>query len=421
MAERHRGSREAGRKGVVDLNHEAFGRVVSDLVEANRLAREKKTTWSIEKLLRHMVERHASDLHIKAGNPPGLRVDGTLKPVGDTSLTATDTIELVRQLLPEDKLAQFEEEGDLDCSYSLEGVSRFRVNVLTQRGSAGMVIRRIPSEIPTLDDLGMPAVCRRLADKPRGLVLVTGPTGSGKSTTLAAMVDHINATRSGHIVTMEDPIEFVHEDKRSWVTQREIGSDSQGFRSALRRALRQDPDVILVGEMRDFETIGLAVTAAETGHLVFGTLHTTSAVQTISRIVDVFPPEQQQQIRMQLADTIQGIICQTLLPKMTGRGRVAAMEILVVNDGIRALIREGKGAQVANMIQTGGREGMLTLESSLNQLLARREISLDTALAKANNPSSIHGAGPIAPPPKPASPPAPAGGIPRRSVPRRTT
>jgi len=250
------------------------------------------------------------------------------------------------------------------------------------------VIRHIPQSVPTIKGLGLPQICARLAEKDRGLVLVTGPTGSGKSTTLAAMVNHINSTRRGHIVTMEDPIEFVHNDMLCWVTQREIGSDAKDFPGALRRALRQDPDVIMIGEMRDLETISLAVTAAETGHLVFATLHTTSAVQTVSRIVDVFPSHQQEQVRMQVAETLQGIVSQSLLPRVHG-GQAVAMEILVATDAVRALIRENKPAQLRNLMQTGVREGMQTLEGALNELLAQGEISQETALQKANFPRQI--------------------------------
>jgi len=377
-----------GKLGEMDLRREeSVGLPIADLVAATRA--EAPLDFSIEQLLATVVERDASDLHIKVGSPPGMRVDGDLRPMGDKPLKPVDTENLVKQLLTDDQWAKFQRDGDLDTSYAVPGVSRFRVNVLTQRRTIGMVVRRIPTRIPTIEDLQLPDVCRTLAERPRGLVLVTGPTGSGKSTTLAALVDHVNESRSGHIVTMEDPIEFVHEDKNCWVTQREIGTDCSDFKAALRRALRQDPDVILVGEMRDFETIGLAVTAAETGHLVFGTLHTTSAVQTIGRIVDVFPPAQQQQIRLQLADTLRGVVSQTLLPRADGRGRAAAMEIMTGTDGVRALIREGKTVQITNLIQTGAKEGMLTLEASLNRLVAERTITYETAVAKANNPAAI--------------------------------
>ncbi len=409
--------------GDQDLSAErSLGLPIADLMASTRLADPEG--FSVEELLNLVVSRDASDLHIKVGSPPGMRVDGELRPIGDTVLRPEDTVNLVKQLLSEEQWRVFERDGDLDTSYSIPNVSRFRVNVLTQRRTIGMVIRRIPADVPTIEGLNLPSICRVLAEKPRGLVLVTGPTGSGKSTTLAALVNHVNETRGGHILTMEDPIEFVHADKKCWVTQREIGTDCKDFRGALRRALRQDPDVILVGEMRDLETIALAVTAAETGHLVFGTLHTTSAVQTIGRIVDVFPSEQQQQIRLQLADTLQGVISQTLLPRMNGRGRVAAMEIMRGTAGIRALIREGKTVQIANLIQTGGKDGMLTLEASLNRLVQERAITYETARSKANNPAAIRDAtgAPTAPgvPTKTPVPTTPAGTQVRVPSPRST-
>ncbi len=352
-------------------------------------AAEQEAPPSIDDYLRVLVDRDASDLHLKAGSPPGIRIDGKLTPIVDEKINAERAEELVRQLLSEEQFERFAEEGDLDTSYFIPDVSRFRVNVFTQRGSMGMVIRRIPERVPHLSELGLPEACRRLSTRPRGLVLVTGPTGSGKSTTLAAMVDYFNERMSGHIVTMEDPIEFIHPDKKCWVTQRQIGTDSKSFSAALRRALRQDPDVILVGEMRDLETISLAVTAAETGHLVFGTLHTTSAIQTVSRIVDVFPPEQQQQIRTQLAETLQGIVCQSLLPRVGGKGRVVACEILLRTDGVAALMRENKTSQLTNMMQTGAHLGMQTLEMSLNALLEAGAIDHDIAMSKANSPGLI--------------------------------
>ncbi|MHC4341449.1 MAG: type IV pilus twitching motility protein PilT [Planctomycetota bacterium] len=358
--------------------------LVTELVAARRMLE----CPDIREFLNLMVQRGASDLHIKVGSPPGLRVDGRMEPVGRDALSPDGTEALVRDVLTEAQFEQFVEEGDLDVAYTLPEISRFRVNTLIQRGSMGMVIRRIPEKVPTLAELNFPEVLSDLAEKPNGLVLVTGPTGSGKSTTLAAMVHHINTTRQGHIVTMEDPIEFVHQDQRCWVTQREIGTDCRSFSGALKRALRQDPDVIMVGEMRDLETISLAITAAETGHLVFATLHTTSAAQTISRIVDVFSADQQQQIRLQLADALQGIISQTLLPRRNG-GRVAAMEILLAQDGVRAQIRENKTPQLHNFMQTGGKAGMQTLEAALNDLVARRVVDYGVAVAKANFPSQV--------------------------------
>jgi twitching motility protein PilT len=342
----------------------------------------------LNEFLKSMVEAGGSDAHLKVGMPPGVRVHGVLMPQGDERLRPQQTEEIARILLDEDQWKMFEERGDMDCSYSVAGVARFRVNVMRQRGSISVVLRNIPAKIPSFDDLGLPDICKTLAAKPRGLVLVTGPTGSGKSTTLAAMIDLINATMHGHILTMEDPIEFLHRDNKCYINQREIGSDTMNFGEALRRALRQDPDVILIGELRDLETISLAVTAAETGHLVLGTLHTTSAMKTIDRVVNVFSPEQQTQIRMQLAGTLQGIVAQTLVPKIAG-GRIAALEILVATDAVRAMIREGKMAQLVSTMQTGKKFGMQVLEDHLNELVASKTISYDQAVEKANMPETI--------------------------------
>jgi len=343
-------------------------------------------------LLLRAVERRATDLHLKAGSPPRMRVDGDLITLGNRPLEPAEARGLVRSLLTPEQLARFDEKGDLDIAYSLEGHARFRINVLRARGILGMAIRRIPEQVPDAVQLGLAPACVALAERPRGLVLVTGPTGSGKSTTLAAMIQHINRTRRCHILTMEDPIEFIHKEDQAHITQREIGRDTEDFASALKRALRQDPNVILVGEMRDLETISLAVTAAETGHLVFATLHTTSAVLTVDRIVDVFPPTQQRQVRMQLADCLQGIVCQLLLPRVGG-GVVCAQEILMASTGVRSLIREGKAPQIGNMMQTGARDGMQTLEDGLNDLIARGLITYDVALSKANHTRLIEKAG----------------------------
>ena len=351
----------------------------------------------LNEFLKSMVEAGGSDAHLKVGMPPGVRVHGVLMPQGDERLRPQQTEEIARILLDEDQWKMFEERGDMDCSYSVAGVARFRVNVMRQRGSISVVLRNIPAKIPSFDDLGLPDICKTLAAKPRGLVLVTGPTGSGKSTTLAAMIDLINATMHGHILTMEDPIEFLHRDNKCYINQREIGSDTMNFGEALRRALRQDPDVILIGELRDLETISLAVTAAETGHLVLGTLHTTSAMKTIDRVVNVFSPEQQTQIRMQLAGTLQGIVAQTLVPKIAG-GRIAALEILVATDAVRAMIREGTMAQLVSTMQTGKKFGMQVLEDHLNELVASKTISYDQAVEKANMPETIRRPGGV---PKP--------------------
>ena len=340
-------------------------------------------------LLRAMVEAGASDLHIKAGSPPGFRIDGKIAPQSEYGkLTPATTRDLTYQLMDDEQRKRFEKEFDLDFSYAVRDLARFRVNALTQRNSTGMVVRQISDSIPTADQLGLPQICKDLALKPRGLVLVTGPTGSGKSTTLAAMIDHYNSIEEGHILTMEDPLEFIHKDKKSFVTQRQIGTDCKSFSQALRRALRQDPDVILIGEMRDLETISLAITAAETGHLVFGTLHTTSAISTVDRIIDVFPTDAQQQVRVQLSGTLQGVISQCLLPKIGG-GRIVAHEILIATDGVRSLVREGKTAQLINLLQTGARHGMTTLEMELVRLVNEGKVAPDDAICKANRPDEV--------------------------------
>ncbi|MEZ5064425.1 MAG: type IV pilus twitching motility protein PilT [bacterium] len=344
---------------------------------------------SVDALLKGMIQFDASDLHLKVGMPPGYRISGEIQPLKNLeALTADQTEALARQVLDEQQMAEFERTGDLDTAHSIPGVSRFRLNVMRQRGSVSMVFRKIPFEIPNIDDLGLPPVCKTLAMKPRGLVLVTGPTGSGKSTTLAAMIDYRNRSERGHILTMEDPVEFVHRDQLCYINQREVGTDTASFSSALKRALRQDPDVILVGEMRDLETISLGITAAETGHLVFGTLHTTGAIQTVDRIIDVFPPDQQQQVRVQLAETIQGVISQVLVPKKGG-GRVAAHEILVRVDALKACIREGKTAQMQNVLQTGSKHGMQLLDDVLVKLAKEGKIEAADAVAKAHHPDIV--------------------------------
>ncbi|HEB52682.1 MAG TPA: type IV pilus twitching motility protein PilT [bacterium] len=340
-------------------------------------------------MLRAMVQQGASDLHIKAGSPPGFRIDGEVKPQEQFGrLTPEATAELTRQLMSPEQWERFLADKDIDFSHAVPDCARFRVNALHQRNACGVVIRQIPDAIPDAQQLGLPQITLDLASKPRGLVLVTGPTGSGKSTTLAAMIDYINQNESGHILTMEDPLEFVHQDKKCFVTQRQIGQDCLSFREALRRALRQDPDVILIGEMRDLETISMAISAAETGHLVFGTLHTTSAISTVDRIIDVFPTDAQQQVRVQLATTLQGVISQTLVPKV-GVGRVAAREILVGTDAVKSLIREGKSAQILNLMQTGRQFGMTTLEDELVNAFAEGLISGDDAIAKSNRPDDV--------------------------------
>lgn len=344
----------------------------------------------VDDLLRLMLERGGSDLHITVGSPPGIRQRGELVPVENMKpLMPRDTQEMLLSLLSEEQRRRFETELELDFAYSIPGVSRFRANILQQRNSMGAVFRVIPLKIPTLEELSLPKVAKYLSERPRGLVLVTGPTGSGKSTTLAAMIDHINDSRPVHIITMEDPIEFMHRNKRAYVNQREIGEDTHSFAAALKRVLRQDPDVILVGEMRDLETISAAITAAETGHLVLATLHTTGGPETVDRIIDVFPPHQQQQVRMQLSNTLEGVLSQVLLRSTDGRSRVMAMEIMLGIPAIRNLIREGKTHQMATIIQGGGNLGMQTLDQHLRVLLQSGKCTFEEAIGKAQNPREL--------------------------------
>ena len=344
----------------------------------------------IDDMLRLMLERGGSDLHIAVGSAPGIRQRGQLLPVENMRpLSPRDTQEMVLGLLSEEQRRRFETELELDFAYSIPGVSRFRANVFQQRNSMGAVFRVIPIKIPTLDELHLPKVCTHLAERPRGLVLVTGPTGSGKSTTLAAMVDHINENKSLHIMTMEDPIEFMHRNKKSYVNQREVGEDTHSFASALKRVLRQDPDVIMVGEMRDLETISSAITAAETGHLVLATLHTTGGPETVDRVIDVFPPHQQQQVRMQLSNSLEGVLSQTLLRSVDGRGRLMAMEIMLGVPAIQNLIREGKTHQMDTIIQGGAALGMQTLDQSLKNLLTAGKVSFEEAISKAKSPREL--------------------------------
>ncbi len=344
---------------------------------------------TIEELLTMMIEHRASDLHLAVGSPPQMRVDGELQPMPYPMLKPQIVQPIIYSILTDVQITAYERHWELDFSYSLPGVSRFRVNVHRQRGSVGAVFRSIPSDIPTLDKLKMPPIVRELTNRPRGLVLVTGPTGSGKSTTLAAMVDEINRNHRTHIVTIEDPIEFLHNNKLSVITQREVGSDTESFTVALRHVLRQDPDVILIGEMRDLETIAAALTAAETGHLVFATLHTTSAASTIDRIVDVFPEHQQDQVRTQLANVLEGILTQTLLQHIDGHGRCCAQEIMLGNAAIRTLIRDNKVHQMPGIIQASGKLGMQTLDQALRTLVLKKMVTLDEAMTKASNPDDF--------------------------------
>ncbi|MDI6843962.1 MAG: PilT/PilU family type 4a pilus ATPase [Anaerosomatales bacterium] len=344
----------------------------------------------VDDLLRLMLDMGGSDLHITVGSPPGIRVRGELMPAeGYKSLSPRETQAMILSLLSEEQRKRFETELELDFAYSIPGLSRFRANVFQQRGSMGAVFRVIPLTIPTLDSLGLPRVCKFLAERPRGLVLVTGPTGSGKSTTLAAMIDHINETRRVHIITLEDPIEFVHRNKKAYVNQREIGEDTHSFAAALKRVLRQDPDVILVGEMRDLETISAAITAAETGHLVLATLHTTGGPATVDRIIDVFPPHQQQQVRMQLSGTLEGVLSQVLLRSADGKSRVLAMEIMLGIPAISNLIREGKTHQMTTIIQGGAQLGMQTLDQHLKALVQAGKITYEEAMSKAQEPREL--------------------------------
>jgi twitching motility protein PilT len=349
-------------------------------------------TSSIDELLERMVSQGASDLHVTAGSEPAIRVNGRLARLdGVAGLSGDDTQRLLYRILSTEQQKQLEIKRQLDLSYSIPGLARFRVNVYFQRESLGAAFRLVPAELKTLDDLGLPQQLHDLASKPRGLVLVTGPTGSGKSTTLAAVIDEINRTRHDHIMTIEDPIEFLHRHKNCIVNQREIGPDAISFAEALRGALRQDPDVILLGEMRDLETIATALTAAETGHLVFATLHTQDAPSTVDRLIDVFPAAQQEQIRVQIASTLQAIVTQTLVPTIDGAGRVPAVEILYPDDAVRNLIRQAKVEQIYSIMQTGTKRGMQTLEQALVDLVVRGKISQEAAITRSSRPEQLVG------------------------------
>ncbi len=332
-------------------------------------------------LLEEVIERGASDLHITAGERPKLRIDGEITNSNvEYVMNPKDTLQLAYSVLTENQKKRFEMEDELDFSFGIQNLARFRGNCFKQRGCVSMVIRQIPFNIKTFDDLKLPDVIRKMAERPRGLVLVTGPTGSGKSTTLAAMIDKINKERRGHIITVEDPIEFIHRHQGCIVNQREVGTDTKSFQASLKYALRQDPDVILVGEMRDLETIQAALTISETGHLAFATLHTNSAAEAINRIIDVFPSHQQSQVRAQLAFVLEGIVTQTLLPKAKGRGRAMAAEILVVTPAVRALIRDDKVHQIYSTMQSGKKFGMQTMNDALYNLYVSREVALDDCL-----------------------------------------
>ncbi|MDQ3282966.1 MAG: type IV pilus twitching motility protein PilT [Acidobacteriota bacterium] len=345
---------------------------------------------TLHQLLKTMVERGGSDLHVTTNSPPQIRIDGKLVPLDMPPLSAPETKQLAYSVLTDAQKHRFEESLELDLSFGIKGLARFRANIFNQRGATAAVYRQIPYEILGFKELGLPPVVEEICNKPRGLVLVTGPTGSGKSTTLAAMIDKINRERHEHIITIEDPVEFLHQHKSCIVNQRELHADTHSFASSLKSALRQDPDVVLIGEMRDLETIESALRIAETGHLTFGTLHTNSAAQTINRIVDVFPSHQQPQIRAQLSFVLEGILCQSLLPKANGKGRAMAMEILVPNAAIRNLIREDKVHQIYSMMQTGqAKYGMQTFNQSLATLYFKKAITLQTALSRSSNPDEL--------------------------------
>jgi twitching motility protein PilT len=347
---------------------------------------------SIDELLAAMVEHDASDLHLTAGSPPVIRIHGRLERLTEyDKLSPEETRTLIYRIISTEQQKNLETRRNLDFAHSVPGLARFRVNAYFQRESLAAAFRMIPARIRTLEELNMPARLYDLAEKPRGLVLVTGPTGSGKSTTLASLLDHVNQTRHEHILTIEDPIEFLHWHRTCIVNQRELGPDATTFAEALRAALREDPDVILVGEMRDLETIATALTAAETGHLVFATLHTQSAPQTIDRVIDVFPAEQQGQVRVQLAATLQGIVTQNLVPTADGRGRVAALEILIPDDAVRNLIRQAKIEQVYSVMQTSTARGMMTMEQSLADLVQARTITSEIAFSRSSRPDQLAG------------------------------
>ncbi len=343
----------------------------------------------MESLLREAVARHASDLHVTVGVPPLIRINGALIKLDLPPLGVDDTAQLFEEIVAEDRRTQFNQNGEVDFSHTVFGLSRFRVNVFRQRGSIAIAIRIIPERVPSLQELKLPDVLRELARKPRGLVLVTGPTGSGKSTTMAAMIDQINHERACNILTLEDPIEYLHRHRNCIINQREIGSDTRTFANGLRAALREDPDVILVGEMRDMETMSIAVRAAETGHLVLATLHTSDAAQTVDRIIDVFPPYQHQQVRTQLSLALQGIVSQQLLPRKDGKGRIVAVETLVTTPAVRNLIREGKSHQLLSVIQTGAKFGMQSMDTALRDLCRAELIAEDEALMRSSDPDTL--------------------------------
>ncbi|QFZ92068.2 type IV pilus twitching motility protein PilT [Synechococcus elongatus] len=347
----------------------------------------------IEDLMEKLVEMGGSDLHLSVGLPPYFRISGKLTPIGDEPMGEEQCQRLIFSMLNNTQRKMLEQNWELDCSYGIRGLARFRVNVYKDKGTYAACLRALSAKVPEFNDLGLPQVVREMSEKPRGLILVTGPTGSGKTTTLAAIIELINRSRAEHIITVEDPIEFVYQPAKSIIHQRQLGEDTKSFANALRAALREDPDIILVGEMRDLETIQLAITAAETGHLVFGTLHTSSAAQTVDRIIDVFPAEKQTQVRVQLSNSLVAVFSQTLVPKRSARpgsfGRVLAQEIMIVTPAVSNLIREGKTAQIYSQIQTGGKLGMQTLEKALADLYKAGEITFEAAASKTSRPDEM--------------------------------
>ncbi len=353
------------------------------------MSSSKSADIQMDDLLALVVEEGASDLHLSVGNPPVLRIHGSLQALDSDPLRPEDTERLMRAITSEDNVQKVREHGGTDFGFGFADKARFRVSVFKQKGHFGIVLRQIPNKLLTLEDIGLPPQIKDLLYKPRGLILVTGPTGSGKTTTLASMLNIINETRDCHIITIEDPIEYYHDHKKSIVTQREIGVDVPSFKEALRRALRQDPDVVLVGEMRDLETMEAAISAAETGHLVFATLHTTGAARTVDRIVDAFPMQQQAQIRTQLASTVVAVISQLLLPRIDKRGRIAAFEVMISTPSIEALIRDNKTFRITSDIQTGGRLGMFTLDSHLFELFTAGKIGYEELVTKAQDPEAM--------------------------------
>lgn len=372
------------------LNPQAAAQApVADAPSRKRLELKPIHDVHIDELLEIVVEHNASDLHLAVGLPPVIRVDGALRKTRYEALTPQVAQRMIYDILLDEQIERFETELQLDCAYQLQKVARFRVNVFKDRGTVAAALRLIPTRIPTPQELGLPPIVEQLARRPRGLLLVTGPTGSGKSTTLAAMVDQINRERSEHIITIEDPIEYLHTHKKSIINQRELGQDTHSFQAALRVALREDPDVLLVGEMRDLETIALAITCAETGHLVMATLHTNNAAESVDRMIDVFPPEQQEQVRIQVSNNILAVLSQQLLPRAGQPGRVAAIEVMVASAAIRNLIRENKAHQITSIIQTSGEQGMQTMDQALRDLYQQSMITYEMAMQRAQNQEEL--------------------------------